>query len=149
LINFIKDEFKDSKGKIFAEFGAGYGAIGISLSQNFKKVYMIENNLRAFQQLSYNIGKNNISNTEINLYDDFSMYKDNTVDVFAVNPPTHYGGYISDLIISEGFRLLKKNGILLVVVYKPSSYKMRMEYVFKNVKLVRDGNYSILISIKK
>lgn len=130
------------------DFGSGYGAISILMSDMSEKIISVECNLRAFKCLTFNTALNKISNIELNFNSDLSMYDNEIADLFLVNPPTHSGGLTADLILSESFRILKNNAKLAVVVYRTGGYLQRMKSIFKNVQQLDKGNYKILISEK-
>ena len=130
------------------DFGAGYGAMGISLAENCEKVIMPECNLTAFRCLWHNLGINGVGNGEICLSGDLYNYPSNLADFFVVNPPTHSGGNTADLIIGEAHRLLKTGGQMVSVVYRPGSYYQRMKNLFENAEIKTVNNYSLISSVK-
>ncbi|MGC9365832.1 MAG: methyltransferase [bacterium] len=130
------------------DFGAGYGAMGISLSEKCEKVIMSECNLTAFRCLWHNLGINEVDNCEICLSGNLYNYPPHLADFFIVNPPTHSGGNTADLIISEAHRLLKTGGQMLCVVFRPGSYYQRMKNLFENAEITAVNNYSIISSVK-
>jgi len=130
------------------DFGSGYGAISILMSDLSEKIISVECNLRAFKCLTFNTALNKTSNIELNLNSDLSMYDNDIADLFLVNPPTHSGGLTADLILSESFRILKNNAKIAVIVYRTGGYLQRMKSIFKNVFQLDKGNYKILISEK-
>jgi 16S rRNA (guanine1207-N2)-methyltransferase len=140
-------EYINPRGTLI-DFGAGYGAMGISLASNCEKVIMSECNLPAFRCLWHNVGINKINNCEISLSSDLTNYPDNIADYFIVNPPTHSGGNTADLIVNEAYRLLKIGGQMTSVVYRPGSYHNRMKNRFKNAELKSIDNYILISSLK-
>lgn len=137
------------------DMGAGYGAIGITISKIYEKtVYMCEINERAFNLINKNMNENKVSNV-IPLHSDLYNSLDTNLKFASIitNPPIRAGKKVVFDIYDGAYERLVTNGELWVVIQKkqgaPSS-KEHLETIFGNCEIVkRDRGYYILKCIKK
>lgn len=151
LINSLTDS--DLFNKHILDIGCGYGIVGISIGKAFSGslIEMVDVNLRALelaQQNAVNNKVNNVAIYESNLYERVAS----EFDCIISNPPIRAGKEVVQRIISEGYRFLKSNGSIWVVIQKKQgaeSLMKKMEEIFSNLEIVRkDKGYYILKSIK-
>lgn len=134
------------------DMGAGYGPIGITISNLYNRhVVMCEINERAYNLNLKNIEENK-ADAEVYQSDLFEMVKGKTFSSIVTNPPIRAGKDIVFKIYEESYNHLVSNGELWVVIQKkqgaPSS-KEHIEEIFGNCEIVeRDKGYYILKAIK-
>ncbi|ADG13892.1 class I SAM-dependent methyltransferase [Methanocaldococcus infernus] len=133
------------------DLGCGYGAIGIALADEVKKVLMVDINRRALKLAKENVKLNNIKNAEVR-FSDLYENVDEKFDKIITNPPIRAGKDVVKKIVSEALNHLKDGGELWMVIQTKQGAKSMakyMEEVFGNVETVKiKGGYRILKSKK-
>lgn len=136
------------------DMGAGYGAIGITVSKLFDKhVDMCEINERAYLLNKKNIEQNNANKAFVyhsDLYEEVSNKKYSSI---ITNPPIRAGKQVVYAIYDGAYEHLVSGGELWVVIQKkqgaPSS-KDHLTELFGNCIVVnKDKGYYILKSVKE
>ena len=136
------------------DMGAGYGALGITISKLYQKeVHMCEINSRAYDLINKNIKINKAENIyayHSDLYENLpTELKFSSV---VTNPPIRAGKNVVFAIYDGAYERLVDGGELWVVIQKkqgaPSS-KTHLEELFGNCEIVdKDKGYYILKSVK-
>lgn len=136
------------------DMGAGYGALGITISKLYEKeVHMCEINARAYDLINKNIKLNKATNIYAYHSDLFeSLPTELKFSSVVTNPPIRAGKNIVFAIYDGAYERLVEGGELWVVIQKkqgaPSS-KAHLEELFGNCEKVdKDKGYYILKSIK-
>ena len=137
------------------DMGAGYGALGITISKLYnKEVHMCEINERAYNLIKENAKINKAENIIAYHSDLFeSLPNDLKFASIVTNPPIRAGKQVVFAIYDGSYERLVSGGELWVVIQKkqgaPSS-KTHLEELFGNCEIVnKDKGYYILKSVKK
>ena len=125
------------------------GSFGIEcISRGASKVYFFENYKSSLQVLKKNIELLKISYftrvIEKSSYDfDLNNLENNKVDIVFLDPPFKENDY--DIIIQKiiKFKILKKDSV--IIIHRNKKNKDRFN---KNLKIVKQKTYGILISFK-
>lgn len=151
LNNFIPNDLSEP----ILDMGAGYGALGITISKLYnKEVHMCEINERAYNLIKENIKVNKAQGIYAYHSDLFeSLPNELKFSSVVTNPPIRAGKQVVFAIYNGAFERLVSGGELWVVIQKkqgaPSS-KAHLEELFGNCEIVdKDKGYYILKSIKK
>lgn len=145
---FLIQSVKNLQFQNMIDFGSGYGAIGLSLSDHAQKCFLIENNLISVKCCTKNLSLNNARNCQLVFDDRVPENLFGSIDIFVSNPPTHFGGNTADFIIDQAYKSLAKDGVAAFVVHKIGGYSSRLKHVFKNVEIEENGFYSVLLAKK-
>ena len=137
------------------DMGAGYGALGITISKLYnKEVHMCEINERAYNLINENI-RNNKAENIIAYHSDLFEALPNDLKFASIvtNPPIRAGKQVVFAIYDGSYERLISGGELWVVIQKkqgaPSS-KTHLEELFGNCEIInKDKGYYILKSVKK
>ena len=137
------------------DMGAGYGALGITISKLYnKEVHMCEINERAYNLINENI-RNNKAENIIAYHSDLFVALPNDLKFASIvtNPPIRAGKQVVFAIYDGSYERLISGGELWVVIQKkqgaPSS-KTHLEELFGNCEIInKDKGYYILKSVKK
>lgn len=152
LIKTIINNYNDLGTKVL-DMGCGYGAIGISLADQYKNTHFVLTDITktATRLAKDNLHHNNITNAEVingNLYENVS----GSFDFIITNPPISAGKKVLFEIVDKAYEHLEKEGQLILVVKKKhgqESMKKHMEAVFGNTEVLkRDKGYYIIASTK-
>lgn len=133
------------------DIGCGYGVIGIVLSRNAKKVYMVEINRRAVHLARKNAKLNECCNTDIKKGDFFETKLKN-FDLVVTNPPLRMGKEYVFKIIERVLEILNEKGRFYTVVRTKQgakSYRKKIKRVFGNCETVNKGSgYRVFKGVK-
>lgn len=139
----LVESFKepDVKGE-FLDLGCGYGAIGISLANEFpnRHLVMVDINKRAVDLTAQNIEGNAIDNAEVFYSNSFSHIKDRSFASIITNPPIRTGKKVIYQMFEESKKHLTLGGTLWLVIQKKQgapSAKRKLEEIFSSVQTIR------------
>ena len=152
LISTILKNYK-TLGKRVLDLGCGYGAIGISLADNYKDTHFVMSDITktAIRLCKQNIYLNKTQNIEIINSDLFDKI-DGKFDFIITNPPIKVGKQVLLNLISGAVDRLEENGEIILVIKKShgkDSIKVALEETFGNCEILeREKGYYILRSQK-
>lgn len=141
------DNVDVSSSDTVLDLGCGYGAIGLALASEVRKVYMVDIDIRAVKYSVLNAELNGLKNVEIIASDGFEeVPKEIQFDVVVSNPPTHQPKEALVGFIHDAYTRLNAGGRLYFVTEKRISPMIRreVERVFDNYKSVASGHEFIV-----
>lgn len=133
------------------DLGCGYGIVGISIAKVIgdSQVFMIDCNRLATEISRENAIGNSVPNVTVECGDGVTTFKDNDFSLILSNPPYHADFSTAKSFIEQGFKHLKMNGRMVMVVKRLDWYKNKLVSVFGGVKVIEDNGYYVLISEKR
>jgi len=133
------------------DLGCGYGVVGIAVAKAIgdKQVYMVDYNELAVELSKENAIRNNVPNVTIECRNGVAPFKENDFSLILSNPPYHTDFSVPKEFIEQGFKHLKLNGKIMLVVKRLDWYKNKLTSVFGGVKVIEDDGYYVLISEKR
>ncbi|HAJ70380.1 MAG: class I SAM-dependent methyltransferase [Alkalibacterium gilvum] len=136
------------------DMGCGYGPVGLSLAKAYPNltVHMVDVNERALDLARKNALENGINNVNIYMSSIYEEIKEKDFGAIISNPPIRAGKKVVHEIISESYRYLAEDGVLIIVIQKKQgapSAKQKMIDTFGNVeRIALDKGYWVLQSKK-
>lgn len=136
------------------DMGCGYGPVGLSLAKAYPNltVHMVDVNERALDLARQNALENGINNVNIYMSSIYEEIKEKDFGAIISNPPIRAGKKVVHEIISESYRYLAEDGVLIIVIQKKQgapSAKQKMIDTFGNVeRIALDKGYWVLQSKK-
>lgn len=153
LVKTVLKHFPDFEGNVL-DMCAGYGTIGILLSQNLPntKFSLAEINKTGIELSKKNVKENkclNIENiVESNLFENITE----KFDMIVSNPPIKVGKQILFQFATDSYEFLNNGGNLVLVIKKnlgADSLKKHLISIYGNCEILnRDKGYYILKSTK-
>lgn len=133
------------------DLGCGYGIVGIAIAKIIgdKQVLMVDCNELAVEISKENAVRNGVPNVTIECGDGVATFKDNDFSLILSNPPYHTDFSTAKSFIEQGFKQLKLNGRIMLVVKRLDWYRNKLRSVFGGVKVIEDNGYYVLISEKR
>lgn len=137
-------------GKVL-DLGCGCGVLGICLAKKLGEgaVTMCDIDPVAVRVARENAEKNGVPGVRVILSNGFESIPDAEYTHILSNPPYHSDFSVAKHFIEKGFNRLALGGTLALVVKRQAWYKNKLAAIFGGVKIVQDGEYSVLIAEKR
>lgn len=151
--NLLIKSIDNLENKQVLDLGCGIGVIGITLAviNSNANFHLVDINRRALLLAEKNSQLNNAKNIQIyesNLYEGINT----NFDVIISNPPIRAGKKIVHQIIDEGYKRLRNDGSIYIVIQKKQgapSLRQKMEEVFGNIEVINKKNGYYVFYSKK
>lgn len=133
------------------DLGCGYGIVGIAIAKVIgdRQVFMVDCSKIAVEISRENAIRNNVPSITVECGYGVSTFKHNDFSLILSNPPYHTDFSIAKSFIENGFKQLKLNGRMVMVVKRLEWYRNKLISVFGGVTVVEDSGYYVLISEKR
>lgn len=139
------------------DVAAGNGILGILLQKRLTNchLWLSDISFSAYKSAEKLIELNNIPRDTISFTLDHSLvaFPDDFAELIVINPPFHNHHKISmdtalDMLFTS-YRVLKRNGQLLVIANRHLGYQKHLKKYFKRVEIIRENSkFSLLMAYK-
>lgn len=157
LLNNIGQLSFPSEVKNIIDVGSANGILGLSLIPKFPqaKIWLTDITYSAFESASATINANsfNPDNIKVIIENSLDYFNSDFVELIVINPPFHQNHKVSIAsslqIFKDCFRVLLKDGILIVIANKHLGYHKHLKELFSSVEVVQENDKFVIIIAKK
>ena len=156
LENFNKLSFPSQVENII-DVGSANGVLGLSLIPFFSqtKIWLTDITYSAYESALATIKANsfNKENIEVLIGNSLDYFQSDFAKLIVINPPFHQNHKVtiesSLQILKDCFRVLLKEGMLIVVANKHLGYHKHLKKLFSSVEVVQENDkFFIICAIK-
>jgi 16S rRNA (guanine1207-N2)-methyltransferase len=141
------------QGSEVLDLGCGCGVLGLAVAARDPeaKVMLVDSDIRAVRLSRLNAKNNQIRNVSVELGDvTYDIPEGKQFNIVISNPPTHQGREVVREFIEGGYKVLKRDGYLYMVVNRLESVLKRLQEKFGNSeKIASRQGYIVFKSIKR
>ncbi len=139
------------------DVGAANGILGLSIFNKYPKanLWLTDISYSAYESASATIKVNNFNTAKINVIIENSLdyFNSDFANLIIINPPFHQNHKVtietSLQIFEDCYRVLVKNGALIVVANKHLGYHKHLVSLFSRVDMInQNSKFVILLAIK-
>lgn len=132
------------------DLGCGYGVIGIHAAKCMDptRVYMLDNDPEAVTLARTNAVSNSVAGVHVTQSDGFHDFPEAGFTLILCNPPYHADFSLPKHFIHKGFNRLKVGGKLWMVTQRAPWYRNKLQAIFGDVKVHREGPYRVFEATK-
>ncbi len=133
------------------DLGCGYGVVGILAASEMREdqVVMCDISETAVKVAKNNAVRNGFCHIKILQSDAYEKITDTDFSLILSNPPYHADFSVAKQFIEGGYRRLRQEGRMVMVVKRLLWYQNKLTAVFGGVKVREVYGYYVLIAEKK
>lgn len=157
LGNFAKLIFPQTVEKII-DVGSANGILGLKLLDYLPaaQLWLTDITYSAYESAKTTIQKNNLDPEQIHLViaNSLDTFQPEFADLIISNPPFHDNHKVSITasvaILNDCYRVLKVDGVLVIVANKHLGYHRHLERIFGNVTVVaKSAKFVVITAVKR
>lgn len=130
------------------DLGCGNGIVGLNLSLIYPKakITFVDESYMAVDsaRLTIENNTNSTQNHQFKVNNCLDGFPEGSTDLIVCNPPFHQnhtvGTHIAKQMFLQSYKVLKKNGYLIVIGNRHLAYHSELKKIFNNIKTIASNN---------
>jgi 16S rRNA (guanine1207-N2)-methyltransferase len=153
LLEALKGEVGDLRGRSVLDLGAGYGALTLPLARLGGEVTAVEDDWVSVRSLEESLGANGLRARVLHSDVDEALTEEEDFDIIVTNPPFHVGGVVilevAQAFVEAAAARLRPGGGFFLVANPFLKYEPLLEARFGGFKTLLVREYKVLFAAKE